>query len=160
MKIALIGLPNVGKSTLFNRLLEQRQAIETNIPGTTRDQNRGILVVPPVAREAKGGMAKIELIDTPGLLVEHGTHLRQGFGGQAWNMEQQKDADKILGCSIQLQARRALEQADLILYMIDFTLGATTDDRKIIKKLQKQNKPTILVVTKAHKPADQIEALK
>ncbi|MFH1712934.1 MAG: ribosome biogenesis GTPase Der [Candidatus Jacksonbacteria bacterium] len=142
MKIALIGRPNVGKSSLFNRIIERRQAIETNMPGTTRDQNRGILYFKNI---------KIELIDSPGLIMKHITH----------NMKQEIKNDDILERNIQLQVERAAVEADIILYVIDFKIGPTPEDYGLIKKLRREKrKPTILTVNKADKNDERIEALK
>ncbi|MEK9166084.1 MAG: ribosome biogenesis GTPase Der [Patescibacteria group bacterium] len=138
MKIALVGRPNVGKSSLFNRIIERRQAIETNIPGTTRDQNRGILYFKNI---------KFELIDSPGLIAKH---IKQGT-----------ENDDILERNIQLQVKRAAAEADIILYVIDFKIGPTAEDYELIKKLRREKrKPTILTVNKSDKNDEQIEALK
>ena len=97
MKIALIGRPNVGKSTLFNKLIEERSALETPIPGTTRDLNRDFF---------NWNEIEIEVIDTPGL--EKPMKRAAGIESQ--------DEEKKLEEKIQLQAARALQEADVLLF--------------------------------------------
>lgn len=139
MKVALIGLPNVGKSTLFNRLTEKRSAIETPIPGTTRDRKRAFL---------QWNGVKIQLIDSPGIKSK----MRKAEGKHEEDLLE-------LEQKIQLQAEQALVEADVILYMIDFNAGAVAEDFEIIKKLRRvKNKPILMVANKADKPSDAYEA--
>ena len=141
MKVAIIGHPNVGKSSLFNRLIGKRLALETEIAGTTRDQNRG---------DVFWNGQKIELIDTPGLQ----SRILKG-------RSQILDEEYILESNIQLQAERALDEADFVLYLIDFQTGAMDQDREVIKKLRKnKNKQVLLVVNKVDKKFEQLEAEK
>src|SRR3989338_1340629 len=138
MKVALIGLPNVGKSTLFNRLTEKRSAIETPIPGTTRDRKRAFL---------QWNGVKIQLIDSPGI-----KNKRQKPEGKS------EEGLLELEHKIQLQAEQALVEADVIVYMIDFNTGAVAEDFEVIKKLRRvKNKPNLIVANKADKHSDVYE---
>lgn len=138
MKVALIGLQNVGKSTLFNRLTESRNAITTSIAGTTRDRKRGLLQWEGIP---------FELIDTP------------GFKLKTQKLKDKTNEENLLEITIQLQADYALKEADVIAYLIDFQTGPTGEDYEIIKKLRKNKlKPILLVVNKTDKQKDRIEA--
>lgn len=117
--VALIGRPNVGKSTLFNRLIGKRMAIETDIPGTTRDRLFG---------EVTWGSEKFELIDVAG--IEMGT---------------KKEIDR----SIQEGVEIAIDSADLILFLVDWNDSANEQDKTVARMLRKTNKKVILVVNKA-----------
>ena len=138
MKIALIGRPNVGKSTLFNRLFEKRHALETAIPGTTRDINCAVI---------KWKNTHIELMDTPGLEQKHlvQPHARSSEYAQ-------------LEYSIQLQAQRAMEEADIIVYMTDFTTGILEEDRNALKMIRRKKTPVILVINKVDSSRDSLAA--
>src|SRR5712691_8563361 len=100
-KIALVGRPNVGKSTLFNRICGQRKAITDRRPGSTRDRN--------YAQTSWQGAA-FELIDTGGLLLE--------------------TDDPLLGPASD-QARLAIAEADLVLFLVDARAGLMPDDEAI-----------------------------
>src|SRR3989338_9288174 len=137
MIIAIIGRPNVGKSTLFNRLIGERNSIETAIPGTTRDRKRAILV---------WNGALMHFIDTPGIITNTSPNLQK--------------ENLTLEHNIQNQARRAQKEADVILYLIDYTTGPVSEDYEVIKELRKvKNKQVYLIVNKADKPTEKVEAL-
>ncbi|HEX9202417.1 MAG TPA: GTPase, partial [Vicinamibacteria bacterium] len=100
-RIALVGRPNVGKSTLFNRICGRRKAITDGRPGSTRDRN--------YAQVSWQGAA-FELVDTGGLLL--GSH------------------DPLLGPATD-QAQRAIEEADLVVFVVDGRAGLLPDDAVI-----------------------------
>ncbi len=124
--IAILGRPNVGKSTLFNRLVGRRQAIVDETAGVTRDRIYGSL-------EWAG--RGFHLIDTGGYLPRSGD---------------------LLESTIRRQADMAGEEADLIMFMVDSRDGITPDDRSLADRLRKLDKPVLLVVNKvddvAHEP--------
>jgi GTPase len=126
-KIALVGRPNVGKSTLFNRICGRRKAITDNRPGSTRDRN--------YAQTSWQGAA-FELIDTGGLLL--GTD------------------DPLLGPAV-AQADLAIEEADLIIFVVDGRAGLLPDDRAIAKSLRKKGKRVLVAVNKLEKDQDALE---
>ena len=115
-KIALVGRPNVGKSTLFNRISGRRQAITDNRPGSTRDRNYA---------QADWQGAAFELIDTGGLLL--GTD------------------DPLLGPAAD-QAKRAIAEADLVLFVVDARAGLLPDDSAIATSLRQGGKRVIVVM--------------
>ena len=115
---ALIGRPNVGKSSLFNRILGRRQSVVENEPGTTRDRS--------FASVEHGGNQFI-LADTAGM-----------FAGQLDELAQAAD----------VQARAALADSDLVLFVVDVTTGITTEDMSVADLLRRGNKPVITVVNK------------
>ncbi|HEX6736717.1 MAG TPA: ribosome biogenesis GTPase Der [Vicinamibacteria bacterium] len=117
-KVALVGRPNVGKSTLFNRIVGQRKAITDGRPGSTRDRNYA---------QASWQGAAFELIDTGGLLL--GTD------------------DPLLGPAAQ-QAERAIEEADLVLMLVDGRAGLLPDDKAIAARLRRAGKAVLLAVNK------------
>ena len=117
-RIALVGRPNVGKSTLFNRICGRRKAITDGRPGSTRDRN--------YAQVAWQGAA-FELIDTGGLLL--GTD------------------DPLLGPAVE-QVQRAIEEADVVLFLVDGRAGLLPDDEEIARRLRRQGKRVIVVVNK------------
>ena len=117
--VALIGRPNVGKSTLFNRLIGKREAIETPIPGTTRDRLFG---------EVDWCGYKFDLVDVAGI----------DFGSKA-------EIDK----NTQEGALLAIENADLILFLVDWNEKDNEIDRRIARTLRGAKKPTLLIVNKA-----------
>ena len=117
--VALIGRPNVGKSTLFNRLVEKRISIETPIPGTTRDQIFG---------EVTWGKETFNLIDVAGF----------EFGSK-------KEIDR----NIQEGVNFAIDNSDLIVFVVDWTEPDNDVDRRVAQILRKAKKDIILAVNKA-----------
>ncbi|GFK92669.1 GTPase Der [Fundidesulfovibrio magnetotacticus] len=116
--IAIIGRPNVGKSTLFNRLLRKRKAITHDRPGVTRDRLDGEAVLAGVP---------VNLIDTGGLTLED----PQG-----------------LELDVLEQARRAVEAADLVLLVVDGREGITSEDERVAGLLRQSGKPVLVAVNK------------
>ena len=121
-RIAIVGRPNVGKSTLFNTLTKTRKALVERSPGVTRDR------VYEVA-EIEG--RKVTLIDTGGLLPG--------------------DED-LFAREILRQAEQALSEADLVLFVVDGQSGLTPVDEELAKLLHRQQKPVIVVVNKLDGP--------
>jgi GTPase len=126
--VAIIGRPNVGKSTLFNCFVRSKKAIISDIPGTTRDQ---LMEKVTLAGESNKEEAMTEfpfwLVDTAGLTNEKGDDLET---------------------QIQLQVGSAIENADLILFMVDGKEEMTFDDEEIVKKLRKSKVPVLFVANK------------
>lgn len=118
-RVALVGRPNVGKSTLFNRICGRRKAITDGRPGSTRDRN--------YAQVSWQGRA-FELVDTGGLLLG--------------------SDDPLLGPAAQ-QAERAIEEADVVLFLVDGRAGRLPDDEAIARRLRRGGKRVLLVVNKS-----------
>ncbi len=116
--IAIVGRPNVGKSTLFNKLIGERRSIVEDTPGVTRDRIYG---------ETEWCGRKLVLIDTGGI---------------------EPKADDIILKQMRLQAEIAVETADVIIFMCDVRTGLTADDRDIAIKLKKSGKPIIPCINK------------
>lgn len=128
--VAVVGRPNVGKSTLFNKLVRQRVAITEDTPGVTRDR---------LYQEVEWQNRYFTLIDTGGL--EIGT-------------------DQSMAVEIKKQVEIAIETADLILFVVDGKDGVTGQDEEIAQMLRVSKKPVLLVVNKidSHKtPTDVYE---
>jgi len=126
--VAIVGRPNVGKSTLFNRLVGERLAIVEDIPGTTRDR---------VYATADWNGRDFRVADTGGLELEPGSDIES---------------------SVQDQARVAVQEADLILFVVDAHAGLAPLDHEVADRLRRTSKPTILVVNKADNPRREQEA--
>ena len=116
--VALIGRPNVGKSTLFNYLIGERKAIVEDTPGVTRDRIYG---------DTTWRGKEFTIIDTGGI---------------------EEDANNEISEQIKIQAEIAIEMADLVLFITDVKQGITKDDREIALMLKKSKKKTILVCNK------------
>ena len=116
--VAIVGRPNVGKSTLFNRLIGERRAIVEDVPGITRDRLYGNV-------EWTGH--HFTLIDTGGIEV---------------------DGDSDMSMQIRKQAEIAIAEADVIVFMADARDGLVRDDQEIADQLRRFQKPIILVVNK------------
>ena len=117
--VAIVGRPNVGKSTLFNRLIGERQAIVEDTPGITRDRMYGH--TDWLGRE-------FTVIDTGGLGMS---------------------AEDPFGQHIQQQAEIAIEEADLILFMVDAKDGVTAADEEVADYFRKSGRPMLLVANKS-----------
>ncbi len=117
--IAIIGRPNVGKSTLFNRLVGQKLALVDDLPGVTRDRREG---------EGKLGDLAFTIIDTAGL--------DEGARGS-------------LTARMQEQTEAAIAQADALMFVIDARMGLTPNDRAFADFARRANKPVVLVANKA-----------
>src|SRR5690349_22721146 len=120
-RVVIVGRPNVGKSTLFNRLSGRRRALIHDLPGMTRDRLTGIVTLDDDRR--------YELTDTGGL--EYGDSPMSAF------------ADEIRG-----QATRALKDADFIIFVVDGAAGVMPEDRDIANELRREAAKTVLVVNK------------
>jgi len=116
--VAIIGRPNVGKSTLFNRIIKKREAIVDDQPGVTRDRL----------------YAQTDWCGQSFLLVDTGGYLPQ--------------ATEEMDLAVREQVEIAIEEADIVLYVVDRTTGITDWDVDISNKLKKANKPLLLLVNK------------
>ena len=121
--IAIVGRPNVGKSTLFNRIVKQREAIVDSVSGVTRDRNYG---------KGDWNGKEFSLIDTGGYVV---------------------GSDDIFELEIDKQVELAIDEADIIIFMVDVESGITSMDMDIVNMLRKNNKPVYLVVNKVDSSA-------
>jgi len=125
--VAIIGRINVGKSTLFNRLTEEKKALVSKIPGTTRDRNYG---------ECFWRGRNFILIDTGGLVKVESQKLK------VKNIISFKE-------KIQQQTKIAIKKADLILFVVDIQDGILSEDKQIANILRKSKKPVVLALNKA-----------
>ena len=116
--IAIVGRPNVGKSTLFNKLIGERRSIVEDTPGVTRDRIYG---------ETEWRGRKLVLIDTGGI---------------------EPKTDDIILKQMRLQAEIAVDTADVIVFMCDVRTGLTADDRDIAIMLKKSGKPIVPCINK------------
>ena len=121
--VAIVGRPNVGKSTLFNRMIGVRQAITENVPGTTRDRLYG---------EVEYRDRTFALVDTGGL---------------------EPDATEGYSALIRQQVETAVAEADVLLFVVDAPSGLTATDREIAEVLRRATKPVILVANKVDNDA-------
>lgn len=117
--VAIVGRPNVGKSTLFNRLTKSRQAIVTDTAGTTRDRQYGIV---------NWNGQEFSLVDTGGWVV---------------------NSDDVMEDEINKQVRVAIEEADVILFVVDVMNGLTDLDSGVAQMLRRTKKPVVVVSNKA-----------
>ena len=126
--VAIAGRPNVGKSTLFNRLLEQRKAIVDNISGVTRDRQYGV---------ADWNGKNFNVIDTGGFVP---------------------DSEDIFETEIRKQVKIAIEEANAVIFMTDVSTGITTLDESMAEILRRTTKPVFLAVNKVDNSERQLEA--
>lgn len=144
--VALVGRPNVGKSTLFNRLIGSRTAIVEDLPGTTRDRIYG---------DSDWNGVGFIVIDTGGL--EAPTDLR-GRPRQAVHAPLATDSISFVE-QVQNQARLALEEADAIILVVDGRDGVTAADTDIAEILRATEKPVFLAVNKSESQQSQLGAV-
>jgi GTPase len=116
--IAIVGRPNVGKSTLFNRLTESRKAIVDETSGVTRDRHYG---------KVEWNGRKFSIIDTGGYIT---------------------GSDDVFESEIRKQVKISVEEADAIIFLVDVTTGITDLDTEVAKLLRKSKKPVYLVANK------------
>ncbi len=116
--VAIVGRPNVGKSTFFNRLLEQRKAIVDDVSGVTRDRQYGVT-------EWTG--KAFNVIDTGGFVA---------------------NTSDIFETEIRKQVKIAIEEANAIIFMVDVTTGITDLDQSVADLLRRSTKPVFLCVNK------------
>ncbi|GGG91042.1 GTPase Der [Polaribacter pacificus] len=127
--VAIVGRPNVGKSTLFNRLVQRRDAIVDSVSGVTRDRHYG---------KSDWNGKEFSVIDTGGYAI---------------------GSDDIFEEEIRKQVELALEEADLIVFVVDVEQGITPMDTEVAKLLRKVKKPIFLVVNKVDNAMRENDAL-
>ncbi|MCH6236656.1 ribosome biogenesis GTPase Der [Cognataquiflexum rubidum] len=120
--VAIVGRPNVGKSTFFNRLVEERKAIEDNVSGVTRDRHYG---------HAQWGGKFFSVIDTGGYVI---------------------GSDDVFEAEIRKQVKLAIEEANVILFVVDCLDGLTDLDKDFAAELRSSKKPIFIVANKADSP--------
>ncbi|MFC4908092.1 ribosome biogenesis GTPase Der [Actinomadura gamaensis] len=115
--VAVVGRPNVGKSTLVNRIIGRREAVVEDVPGVTRDR---------VAYDATWSGRRFTVVDTGGWLPDAAG----------------------LAAAIAEQARMAVDLADVVMFVVDATVGATDVDEAVVEILRRSGKPVVLVANK------------
>jgi GTP-binding protein len=126
--VALVGRPNVGKSSLFNRIVGRRLAVVSEVPGTTRDR---------LYAEADWAGEVFNLVDTGGIELATG-----------WHTEPLSEDSQQFMDAIVYQARVAIQDADVIVQVVDGQAGVTSADREIADILRQSKKPTLIAVNK------------
>ena len=126
--VAIVGRPNVGKSTLFNRLIGDRQAIVDDFSGVTRDRNYGV---------SYWNGKEFDVIDTGGFVLR---------------------SDDVFEAAIRRQVELAIEEADLIVFMCDVVTGITDLDDDMARILRRSKKPVLLTINKVDNSTRQLEA--
>lgn len=124
--VAIVGRPNVGKSTLFNRYAGRRRALVEDEPGITRDS---------IAAEAEVGGRTVLLVDTAGLARDAGEGLEAAVQAQAWS---------------------AVEDADAILFVVDGRSGLLPEDEALARTLRRSAKPVAVAVNKIDRPQHEV----
>ncbi|KAB2869691.1 MAG: GTP-binding protein, partial [Bauldia sp.] len=119
LKVAIVGRPNVGKSTLFNRLVGRKLALVDDTPGVTRDRR---------VHAAKLYDLRFDVIDTAGL---------------------EDAASASLEGRMRAQTETAIDEADLVLFLIDSKVGVMPDDRTFGDLVRRTGKPVVLIANKA-----------
>jgi len=149
--VALVGRPNVGKSTLFNRLTGARTAIVEDIPGTTRDRIYG---------DSEWNGVGFIVVDTGGLEAPSDLSERGSMRGKRGGVSAPLAADSTLFVShIQNQAQVALEEADMIVLVVDGKEGLTAADEDVAAVLRQTDQPVFLAVNKTESPKRQLDAV-
>lgn len=120
--IVIVGRPNVGKSTLFNRLIRKRMAVVEDTPGITRDR---------LYAESEWNGKKFTVVDTGGIVFDETDPLHE---------------------QIRVQANVALDEADVVLFMVDSESGPTGDDMDLANQLRGIEKPVYVIANKADSP--------
>lgn len=145
--VAIVGRPNVGKSTLFNRIVGERRAVVSDIPGTTRDR---------IMSGAEWNGYDFLVVDTGGIEILP-PNVEKGLrpNPQAPLLE---DSIPYIPL-IRAQAEVAIEEADLILFLTDATAGLTGADHEIADLLRRAEKPVLLVANKAESESREQQAL-
>ena len=128
--VALVGRPNVGKSTLFNRLIGEHRAVVHEQPGTTRDRLYGT---------AEWRNREFTVIDTGGIGLDTG------------------EGDLL--ADVRLQAEEAMREADVIVWVVDAATGLTAADHEVADQLRSSRKPVILCANKTENPRRQLDAV-
>jgi len=116
--VAIVGRPNVGKSTFFNRLIQRREAIVDSVSGVTRDRNYG---------KSEWNGKEFSVIDTGGYI---------------------KGSEDVFEAEIRRQVELAIDESDVIIFMVDVEEGITPMDDEVAKLLRKVTKPVLLAVNK------------
>ena len=127
--VAIVGFPNVGKSTLVNRLTGTRAAVVHEQPGVTRDRKELV---------AEWGRGRFRLVDTGGVDIADPSPMTQSIGAQA---------------------RQAVAEADLVLFVVDARAGVTPGDEEVADILRRARKPVLLIANKIDDPAQDSLAL-
>jgi len=125
--VAVVGRPNVGKSTLVNRIIGRREAVVEDVPGVTRDR---------VAYDADWQGRRFTIVDTGGWLPD-------SVG---------------LAAAIAEQARLAVDLADVVMFVVDATVGATDVDEAVVEILRRSGKPVVLVANKVDDVGAEMDA--
>jgi GTP-binding protein len=125
--VAVVGRPNVGKSTLVNRIIGRREAVVEDVPGVTRDR---------VAYDATWSGRRFTVLDTGGWLPDSSG----------------------LAAAIAEQAKLAVDLADVVLFVVDATVGATDVDEAVVEILRRSGKPVVLVANKVDDQGAEMDA--
>ena len=139
--VAIVGRPNVGKSTFFNRMLADQVAVVEDLPGTTRDRIYG---------DTDWNGREFTLIDTGGLELSSEIPVGQvGLNGQPGDIMK----------NVRAQAELAIEEADVIVFMVDARSGIAAADEEVADMLRRTEKPVILAANKADNAARRQDAV-
>jgi len=132
--VALVGRPNVGKSTLFNRLIGQRKAVTSEVPGTTRDRIQG---------EVDWNGRIFSIVDTGGIEVFHASEIQKS------EVSPLEEGSRQFVAEIRAQALIGIQEADLVIMVVDLNDGVTAADEEIAEILRRSNKPVLVASNKA-----------
>ena len=131
--VALVGRPNVGKSALYNRLVGERQAVVSDVPGTTRDRLIG---------ETEWNGATFKVVDTGGIEVYQPKEASQPVSPL-------EEGSELFVPQIRAQAMLAIEEADVIVMVVDAIQGITAADQEVADILHRSHKPVLVAANKA-----------